>query len=106
MDGEKKIIKAEDLKKTGTKVETVDLGKRKFNAKLFKGVQVNDQPIELEKAAQGEPDAAEPEAAEPQEGEQDEQVKLEQFHNEEGELTGLRITCKCGEVIDLEFTRD
>ena len=111
MDGSKKIIKAENLEKMGTKVESVDIGTRKFYAKVFKDVPVDEQSVEMEEAVPIEPDTAGPdtagpEAAGPEEDEQGEQVKLERFHNEEGELIGLRITCKCGEVIDLEFTRD
>lgn len=106
MDSSKKIIKAENLKKMGTKVESVDIGTRRFYAKVFKDVPVDEQSVEMQEAAPIEPDTAEPEAAEPEEDEQEEQVKLERFHNEKGELIGLRITCKCGEVIDLEFTRD
>jgi len=116
MDGSKKIIKAENLEKMGTKVESVDIGTRKFYAKVFKDVPVDEQSVEMEEAVPIEPDTAEPdtagpdtagpEAAGPEEDQQEEQVKLERFHNEEGELIGLRITCKCGEVIDLEFTRD
>ena len=106
MDGSKKIIKAGNLEKMGTKVESVDLGTRRFNARVFKDVPVDEQSVEMEEAAPIQPDTVEPEAAGPEEDEQKEQVKLERFHNEEGELIGLRLTCKCGEVIDLEFTRD
>ena len=33
-------------------------------------------------------------------------MELERFYDDQGELAGLKITCRCGEVIELEFTRD
>jgi hypothetical protein len=36
----------------------------------------------------------------------DHQVRIERFYDDDGELQGLQITCRCGEVIDLEFTRE
>ena len=101
MDGSKKIIKADNLEKMGLKVENVDLGgKRTFTSKVFKDTPVDEHPVEMEEAAPAELEAVEPDVGE------EEQVKLERFHDEEGALIGLRITCKCGEVIDLEFSRD
>ncbi|MBN2289346.1 MAG: hypothetical protein JXQ83_08435 [Candidatus Glassbacteria bacterium] len=111
MESSKKVIKAASLEKMGARVETVDLGGRKFTERVFKSMPVDENPVEMEEAGPEEPAAAGPEAAgagegESAAGEQPEQVKLERFHDEEGVLIGLRVTCKCGEVIDLEFTRD
>ena len=108
MENSKKIIKADTLEKTGVKVETVDLEKRKYGDRVFKDAPVGENPVDMQEAAPIEPVSVEPEAVEPDmpSGEDQEEVKLERFHDEEGALTGLRITCKCGEVIDLEFTRD
>jgi len=106
MDVNKKIIKAGNLEKMGTKVETVDLGaQRRFHARVFKDIPVDEKPVEMEEAAPAELEDDQVEGAEA-EAEDQEQVKIERFHDEQGELIGLRITCKCGEVVDLEFTHD
>jgi hypothetical protein len=109
MEISKKIIKADTLEKMGTRVETVDLEKRKYGDRVFKDAPVDENPVDMEEAVPNEPVSGEQEAAKPDTAEPEEQqegAKLERFHDEEGALTGLRITCKCGEVIELEFTRD
>ena len=32
------------------------------------------------------------------------EVQVESFRRDNGEIAGVRITCKCGEVVDLEFS--
>ena len=77
------------------KVEKVDLTGRRFGDNLFKDVSVGEDTVELEI----------PEEIAPQEYEEKE-VELERFYDDSGNLTGLRIRCKCGEVIELEFAQD
>jgi len=41
-----------------------------------------------------------------EENEEKKEVELEKSYDDDGNLVGLVIRCKCGEVITLEFTRD
>ncbi|MFH1071112.1 MAG: hypothetical protein V1794_15945 [Candidatus Glassbacteria bacterium] len=103
MTAQKKILKADSLKEMGIKVEKVEYGGMKFGKKIVKNVQVNDHPVDLgsrepeyDKEAQAA-DTPPPEENKPE---------IEQYHDGEGNLIGLKITCRCGEVIQLEFSRD
>jgi len=94
MCAQKNIIKASTIKMTGAKVEKVNITDRKFGNNIFKDVPISEGAVELE-------------AVKPAEGQKDERkVELEKFYDQAGNLTGLRIICKCGEVIELEFTQD
>ena len=109
MENSKKIIKADTLEKTGARVETVDLEKRKYGDRVFKDARIDEKPVEMQEAAPSEPVLEEQKSVNQDTEvteEQEQGAKIERFHDEEGVLTGLRITCKCGEVIDLEFTSD
>ena len=100
MTAQKKIIKADAAEMMGTKVEKVDFSARRFGNKVFKDVQVSHEPVELEKTEL-------PVEDEQVEADQDKtEVELEKSYDEEGNLIGLVIRCKCGEVIELEFARD
>ena len=101
MAAQKKIIKADAAEMMGAKVEKVNFGGRKYGNKIFKDAQVNEEPVELEKT--------ELPVEEEQQVELDEEkkeVKMEKSYDDDGNLVGLHIRCKCGEVIELEFTRD
>lgn len=99
MSAQKKIIKADAVKMMGTRVETVEFGGRRFGEKVFKKVSVDNAAVEME--------AEFPEISEEGTGEQKAgEVKLEKFYDDQGNLTGLKIRCKCGELIELEFPRD
>ena len=101
----RKIIKAGSPEASDIKVENVELGGMRFGAKVFKDVEIEGQPLEMNKASStdGQEGGGATEEAAPSAGKE---VRLESSLNEEGDLVGLRITCKCGEVIELEFTRD
>ena len=100
MAAQKKIIKADAVEVMGAKVEKVDFGKRKFGNKIFKDAQVNEEPVELEKTEL-------PVEEEQVEGDEEKkEVGLEKSYDDDGNLIGMVIRCKCGEVIELEFTRD
>lgn len=99
MSAQKKIIKAEAVKMMGSRVEAVDFSGRRFGEKVFKKVSVDNEAVELEAEF---PQAPEEETGEQKAGE----VKLEKFYDDQGNLTGLKIRCKCGELIELEFPRD
>ena len=101
---EQKIIKARDLESSGASVEKVDLGLRKFANNVFKNVPLDEEPVAMEVEAPV-PDSPGEEGIDGADGDEH-QVRIERFYNDDGELTGLQITCRCGEVIDLEFTRD
>ncbi|MEA2062794.1 MAG: hypothetical protein U9P14_03765 [Gemmatimonadota bacterium] len=100
----RKIIKAGSPEASDIKVGNVELGGMRFGSKVLKDAKIEDQPLEMNKASStdGQGGGATEEAA-PSTGKE---VQLESSLNEDGDLVGLRITCKCGEVIDLEFTRD
>lgn len=100
MVAQKKIIKADAVEVIGARVEKVDFGGRKFGNKVFKDAPVNEEPVELEKTEL----PVEEEQAE--EGDEKKEVELEKSYDDDGNLIGLIIRCKCGEVIGLEFTRD
>ncbi|HUU29611.1 MAG TPA: hypothetical protein VM123_17555 [archaeon] len=94
MFAQDKIIKADTAKIMGKRIEKVELTERKFGTRVFKNVPVGENAVELEM-----PDQTELQAEE-------KKVELERFYDKGGNLTGVRITCKCGEVIELEFTQD
>jgi len=99
MSAQKKIIKADAVKMMGTRVETVEFDGRRFGEKVFKKLSVDDEAVGME--------AEFPEIPEQGTGEQKTgEVKLEKFYDDQGNLTGLKIRCKCGELIELEFPRD
>ena len=101
MNAQKKVIKADSLKELGISVEKVEYGGVKFNARVFKDVKMNDRAVELG----GEEIEYEEALAAPQTPpDQELKPQIEQFHDAEGNLTGLKITCRCGEVIELEFS--
>ena len=100
MAAQKKIIKADAAEVMGAKVEKVDFGGRRFGNRIFKDVQVNEEPVELEKTE------LPVEEEQPEGDEEKKEVELEKSYDDDGNLTGLVIRCKCGEVIQLEFTRD
>lgn len=100
MAAQKKIIKADAVEVMGAKVEKVDFGKRKFGNKIFKDAQVSEEPVELEKTEL-------PVEEEQVEGDEEKkEVELEKSYDDDGNLIGMVIRCRCGEVIELEFTRD
>ena len=99
MAAQKKIIKADAVKMMGTRVETVEFGGRRFGEKVFKKVSVDNEAVEMEAEF---PEIPEEGTGEKKAGE----VKLEKFYDEQGNLTGLKIHCKCGDLIELEFPSD
>ena len=99
---DKRVIKASDIEAAGVKVEKVDYEIRKFDSKVYKHAPLDEQPIAIEN--QGIP--SEHGDTEENLAEDEPQVELERFYDDQGELAGLKITCRCGEVIELEFTRD
>lgn len=100
MAAQKKIIKADAVEMMGAKVEKMDFDGRKFGNKIFKDAQVSEEPVELEKTEL-------PDEEEQVKGDEEKkEVELEKSYDDDGNLTGLVIRCKCGEVIELEFTRD
>ncbi len=102
---EKRIIKASEVEAAGVNVEKVDYEIRKFGDKVYKHVPLDEQPLAMEDQSDlPDPDFSAESLAESDSAEN--QVQLERFYGDEGELTGLKITCRCGEVIDLEFTRE
>jgi len=94
MEKNKKIIKAESLKPQPLKVEKVNLTQRRFKDRVFKNVQLNGTTLEF--GEQFDPEAPAGQAP----------IGLEKHYDDAGVLTGVRITCRCGEVIELEFTQD
>jgi len=100
MAAQKKIIKADTVEKMGAKVEKVDFGGRRFGNKIFKDVRVSEEPVELGKTE------LPVEEEKPREEEEEKEIELEKSYDDDGNLKGLIIRCKCGEVIELEFTRD
>jgi hypothetical protein len=102
---EKRVIKASEVEASGINVEKVDYEIRKFGNKVYKNAPLDEQPMTYEDQANpagsgltdGNP--ADSDSEEPQ-------VELERFYGDQGELVGLKIICRCGEVIELEFTRE
>ena len=101
---EKRVIKAREVQEGAVNVEKVDYEIRKFGEKVYKHVPLDEEAVAMEDQA----DLPEPEYNDnnPEQDAEEEQVQLERFYGEDGELSGLKITCRCGEVIELEFTRD
>ena len=104
------IIKAGEIKETGISVETIDLSEHKFNARVLKNIEVSDIPVERELAGVPAKAASEKSVSEPsgQEADQpeNETIEFDKIYDEQGNLSGLNIRCKCGELIELEFTQD
>jgi hypothetical protein len=102
---DKKIIKARELESSGARVENVNLGIRKFHDKVFKEMSPDEKPValEAETPAPDFDDLGGPDAAD---GGGEHQVRIERVYSDAGDLAGLTITCRCGEVIELEFTRE
>ncbi len=100
---EKRIIKASEIEGSGINVEKADYVIRKFDDKVYKSIPLDEPPVAMEEnaglAAPRPDDEAPGDSEKPQ-------VSIERFHGDDGELTGLKITCRCGEVIELEFTRE
>ena len=106
MAGQKKVIKASAAETMGAKVEKVDFGIRKFGNKVFKDVRVSEEPVELEKTELPAEDVPPEQEAQSGQDEEKKEVELEKSYDDDGNLAGLVIRCRCGEVIELEFTRD
>ncbi len=100
---EKRIIKASEVEGSGINVEKVDYVIRKFDDKVYKSIPLDEPLVAMEDNAGLAPPRPDDEA--PPGGEKP-QVSIERFHGDDGELTGLKIICRCGEVIELEFTRE
>ena len=101
MAGNKNIIKSDDVEMMGAKVEKVDpAAGRKFGSRIYKGVVVGEETVEIKKTEFQET------AAEPASEAEEKEISVDKSFDEEGNLTGLVIHFKCGEVIELEFTRD
>lgn len=99
MEGKKSIIKASQIKSEDIHVETVHLGKRRFGDKVFKGVDPEGK-VELSGITPAE------ESGTPAHERCGDDVEVEKSYDEDGALTSIRLTCKCGEVIELEFTQE
>ncbi len=100
MAAQKKIIKADAVEMKGAKVEKVNFDGRKFGNNIFKDAQVSEEPVELKKTEL-------PDEEEQVKGDEEKkEVELEKSYDDDGNLTGLVIRCTCGEVIELEFTRE
>ncbi len=99
---EKRVIKASEIESSGINVEKVDYEIRKFGNKVYKHAPLDEQPVAMEDQVE----YPEPGATDENPADDEPQVQLERFHGDQGELTGLKITCRCGEVIELEFTRE
>ena len=102
MAGMKKIIKADSEEARQINEKNDRIGKRRFGESLFHGMNPNA-------ASQSEvvnaPDTQDNEQEIPSGDEPvSREVQLESFRRDNGEIAGVRITCKCGEVIDLEFS--
>ena len=101
---EKKVIKARDLQQSGVNVERLDYGHRGYHDKVYKDADVGEEAVPMEERA----DLVQPgdysgreEAAGEVHG-----VQIQRRYDDDGCLTGLEITCRCGEVTELEFTYD
>ena len=94
MAAQKNIIKAGTLDMKASKIEKVNLSEKTFSRNVLKHVPVSENSVELEV----------PEIEQP--SKEEKEIELESFYDDEGNLTGVRIKCKCGELIELEFYRD
>ncbi len=95
MQDNKKVIKADKVASGEVHVETVRLGMRRFHDKVFKDLQ-DEGRVELGEA---------PHAAEVGQGGSGE-VDVQKTYDERGVLQSVRLVCRCGEVIELEFSED
>ncbi len=95
---QKNVIKAEILRQLGSQVEKVELESRRFGDRVF-----HHLPVE-EGEAVGLPSAGS--ESSPAEETIPGELEIERFYDDQGVLTALRLRCRCGEVIELEFTTE
>ena len=98
MQDNKKIIKASKVASGEVHVETVRLGMRRFHDKVFKDM-ASEGRVELGETAGGHDSVA---GSHGGGGE----VEVLKEYDDRGVLQSVRLTCKCGEVIELEFSEE
>jgi hypothetical protein len=94
----KKVIKASKVASGEVHVETVRLGMRRFHDKVFKDMP-SEGRVELGEAS----GAGESHAGGHASGDE---VQVQKEYDDRGVLQSVRLTCKCGEVIELEFSEE
>ena len=99
MESNKKVIKASRLKSEDIHVETLQLGERRFHHKVFKDTTPEGK-VEMSGINPGEEFKAHPH------GHDKGDVQVEKNYDDDGTLKSIRLTCKCGEVIELDFEQE
>jgi hypothetical protein len=98
MPDNRKVIKASKVASGEVHVETVRLGMRRFHDSVFKDLESEGRVV-LGEAAH---------SAETAEGshEGSGEVSVQKTYDASGVLQSVRLVCKCGEVIELEFSEE
>jgi len=94
----KRIIKASKVASGEVHVETVRLGMRRFHDKVFKDMPAEGR-VELGETAGADEFHAGSHVA-------GGEVQVQKEYDDRGVLRSVRLTCKCGEVIELEFSEE
>ncbi len=98
MQDNKRIIKASKVASGEVHVETVRLGMRRFHDKVFKDMPAEGR-VELGETAGADEFHAGSHVA-------GGEVQVQKEYDDRGVLRSVRLTCKCGEVIELEFSEE
>ncbi|MCE5272208.1 hypothetical protein LLH00_13100 [bacterium] len=98
MQDNKKVIKADKVASGEVHVETVRLGMRRFHDKVFRDlpeegrVELGEAPYARDAAEDGHGAGGE--------------VEVQKTYDDRGVLQSVRLVCRCGEVIELEFSEE